>query len=122
MCPTNKQPITRTTAKGYSEVSKDIASVTNQIGNFGPIIAVIEYRDSLNYYNSGLLSNKGELYGTLAMEVIGWKDQGRILVAKGNFGSSWGMNGYVQISLTDPTLKTLYALSVTTPTVEPVIE
>jgi len=112
VCPTNKQPITRTTVKAVSEVTKDIASVTNQIGNFGPILAIIEYRDSLNYYSSGLLNNTGELYGVLAMEVIGWKDQGRILVAKGNFGTSWGMNGYVQIALNDPTLRKLHALSV----------
>ena len=59
VCPTNKQPITRTTAKGITEVTKDITSITNQIGNFGPILAVIEYRDSLNYYNSGLLNNNG---------------------------------------------------------------
>lgn len=115
VCPTNKQPITRTTAKGITEVTKDITSITNQIGNFGPILAVIEYRDSLNYYNSGLLNNNGQLYGVLALEIVGWKDQGRILVGKGNFGAAWGMNGYVQISLNDPTLKKLYAISVNIP-------
>jgi hypothetical protein len=50
--------------------------VTNQIGNNGPILAVVEYRDSLNYYNSGVLNNTGDFDGDLIMEVIGWKDQG----------------------------------------------
>jgi uncharacterized protein (DUF736 family) len=49
------------------------------------------------------------------LEIVGWKDQGRILVGKGNFGAAWGMNGYVQISLNDPTLKKLYAISVNIP-------
>jgi hypothetical protein len=84
--------------------------VTNQIGNNGPILAVVEYRDSLNYYNSGVLNNTGDLYGDLIMEVIGWKDQGHILIAKGNFGTSWGMNGIVQLRLNDTTVKKLYAI------------
>lgn len=120
-CPSNNQTITRTTVKTVSEVNKDITSVTNQIGNYGPIVAILEYRDSLNYYNSGVVSNTGELYGSLAMEIIGWKDQGHILVAKGNFGTSWGMNGYMQIALNDPTLKKLYAFSVSSTAEETVI-
>lgn len=121
VCPSNNQSITRTTLKDYKEITKDITTVTNQIGNFGPIVAVIEYRDSLNYYNSGVLSNTGQLYGALALEVVGWKDQGKILVAKANFGAAWGMNGYVQIALNDPTIKKLYALSVGTTADSPMI-
>lgn len=44
------------------------------------------------------------------MQVIGWKDQGKTLIAKGNFGINWGMNGIVHVSLNDPTLKGLYSI------------
>jgi hypothetical protein len=91
--------------------------VTNQIGNYGPIMAVVEYRDTLNYYSSGVPNNTGELYGHLIMEVVAWKDQGRILIAKGNFGTSWGMNGIVQFSLNDSTVKKLYAISFEVPSI-----
>jgi hypothetical protein len=110
LCPSNNQTIVRDRAT-VTELQRDTASLTTQIGNNGPVLIVIEYRDSLNYYSSGLLNNQGDLYGLLVMEVVGWKEQGKVLLAKANFGTYWGMNGIAQVSLNDPTLKAIYALS-----------
>lgn len=110
VCPSNNQTIVRDRAT-VTELQRDAAILANQIGNYGPILMAIEFRDSMNYYSSGVLKNEGELYGLLVMEVIGWKEQGKVLLAKSNFGTYWGMNGVAQVSLSDPSIKALYALS-----------
>ncbi len=64
----------------------------------------------MNYYSGGILNNTGSHYGYLALEVVGWKSRGETLVARSNFGSSWGYNGYVDINLRDPTIVKFYGI------------
>lgn len=94
-----------------SEIHQDAITVTNWIGNNGPIILVMHKHDGFNYYAGGILKNDGSDYGLVVLEVVGWKDKGNTLIAKSTFGPTWGVNGYVHISITDKTIYKLYGLS-----------
>ena len=72
---------------------------------------VMKKLDGFNYYAGGILENKGSDYEYVVLEVVGWKEKGNVLVAKSTFGQTWGINGYVHVSLTDQTIHKFYGLT-----------
>ena len=75
---------------------------------------IIEKHDGLNYYNGGVLDNSGKEFGVLVLEIVGWKDKGETLIARSNFGSGWGINGYVHVALKDKTIKSFIGVTIQT--------
>ncbi|MGC9195759.1 MAG: C1 family peptidase [Syntrophobacteraceae bacterium] len=89
---------------------KDISDIKTAVYSYGPVLAWFKVYSDFFSYSSGVYSVTplASYQGNHFVVIVGWDDTAGAFIVKNSWGTSWGMNGYFEISYDELNGKSLF--------------
>ncbi len=88
----------------------DINDIKTAVYSYGPVLAWFRVYSDFFSYSSGVYSVTAlaSYQGNHFVVIVGWDDSAGAFIVKNSWGTSWGMNGYFEISYGELSGKSLF--------------